>query len=114
MRVLLTFLDVVGKGSLDVSVLAYLAALLPSQKNNPAFRGMITGATGATENEDDEDWSWLYTPEMLPDLTTTVLFLSLLVAMLDNAVYENQQLFIFHLLEQAVRARTSIAALLFG
>ncbi|KNC49089.1 neurofibromatosis type 1 [Thecamonas trahens ATCC 50062] len=103
-RVLTTFLDVVGKGTLDSSVLGFLAALLPSRRNNTAFREMIANNTDNSSSNGDSYWSFLFTPEMLPDLTTTVLFLSILVTILDNAEYEAEQLFIFRLLEEAVLA----------
>merc|ERR1711916_75222 len=83
-----TLLDTIGKGTLDSSVLGVLTALLPSRRNNSAFRQMISANADTSSSNGTSEWSFPFTPEMLPDLTTTVLFLSTLVTLLDNAVEE--------------------------
>merc|ERR1711991_153676 len=67
-RVLTTLLDTIGKGTLDSSVLGVLTALLPSRRNNSAFRQMISANADTSSSNGTSEWSFLFTPEMLPDL----------------------------------------------
>ncbi|KAF9431608.1 Ras GTPase activating protein ira2 [Entomortierella beljakovae] len=119
--VLRSILQISVKGtqpqSVDVHVLGYLAALMPQAARNMDLKELLqlVGITTAEVNGSvlEESHYKIFDHLVIPDNTTGLLLVTLVVAMLQNAETESERLFLYAFLGEAAVALPEVFALVY-
>ncbi|KAF8979403.1 Ras GTPase activating protein ira2 [Entomortierella lignicola] len=119
--VLRSILQIAVKGTqphvVDVRVLGYLAALMPQAARNMELKELLqmVGITSAEINTPglDEPHYKIFDHLVIPDNTTGLLLVTLVVTMLHNAETESERLFLYAFLGEAAVALPEVFALVY-
>ncbi|KAG0019213.1 Ras GTPase activating protein ira2 [Podila clonocystis] len=119
--VLRLILQIAVKGTqpdmVDVRVMGYLAALLPQAARNMELKELIqmVGITSMEVNNSalNDTYYKIFDYLLIPDNTTGLLLVTLVVTMLQNAETESERLFLYAFLAEAAVALPEVFALVY-
>ncbi|KAG0224055.1 Ras GTPase activating protein ira2, partial [Actinomortierella wolfii] len=119
--VLTLILQIACKGTepdmVDVRVIGYLAALLPQAARNMELKELLqmVGITSLDVNNHalNETYYKIFDYLLIPDNTTGLLLVTLVVTMLQNAETESERLFLYAFLAEAAVALPEVFALVY-
>ncbi|KAI1294478.1 Ras GTPase activating protein ira2 [Mortierella claussenii] len=119
--VLRSILQIAVKGTqmdvVDVRVMGYLAALLPQAARNMELKELLhmVGITSMEVNNTalNDTYYKMFDYLVIPDNTTGLLLVTLVVTMLQNAETESERLFLYAFLAEAAVALPEVFALVY-
>ncbi|KAG0047826.1 Ras GTPase activating protein ira2 [Gryganskiella cystojenkinii] len=120
-EVLRSILQIAVKGTapdmVDVRVMGYLAALLPQAARNMELKELLhlVGITSIEVNNNalNDTYYKIFDYLVIPDNTTGLLLVTLVVTMLQNAETESERLFLYAFLAEAAVALPEVFALVY-
>ncbi|KAI9597754.1 hypothetical protein BDF19DRAFT_434347 [Syncephalis fuscata] len=116
---LTTFLEISAQEpskTVDPNLLGYLAPLLPGAARNSALKDLfwISAVESDFENtEGEQTYHCLFDKLAIPDQTTAMLLVALMITMLNSAEYEAEQLFLYGFLAEAATAMPQVFAMFY-
>ncbi|RKP27599.1 hypothetical protein SYNPS1DRAFT_26753, partial [Syncephalis pseudoplumigaleata] len=116
---LTTFLEISAQEpskTVDPNLLGYLAPLLPGAARNSALKDLfwvIAVESDFDHPEGEQTYHCIFDKLDIPDQTTAMLLIALMITMLNSAEYEAEQLFLYGFLAEAATAMPQVFAMFY-